>query len=235
MPLPDIIISQEDLAKKMEEAMKKGKKGQDGQQGQQGEQKPGEEGQNEGDKKGNKEGEKGKDGDKGDKGNKGTNGKEGGKDGDGQGQCGSEQGEGDFNEQMNAELFKIYQEQQLLRQQLEQRLDKQGLGTSSEAQQLLKAMEDVELKLINEGFTNQTLSKMMDIKHQLLKLENATLQQGQDTKRESTTNTKDNTSTNVINQAKQYFNTTEILNKQSLPLQQVYKQKAQEYFKQTND
>ena len=231
MPLPDIIISQEDLAKKMEEAMKKGKKGQDGQQGQQGEQKPGEEGQNEGDKKGKKDGEKGN------KGEKGKKGKEGGKDGDGQGQGGSEQGDGDFNEQMNAELFKIYQEQQLLRQQLEQRLDKQGLGTSSEAQQLLKSMEDVELKLINEGFTNQTLSKMMDIKHQLLKLENATLQQGQDTKRESTTNTKDynNTSTNIINQAKQYFNTTEILNKQSLPLQQVYKQKAQEYFKQTND
>ena len=237
MPLPDIIISQEELAKKMEEAMKKGEKGKDGQQGQQGEQKSGKDGKNEGDQKGDNEGKQGKEGDKGNKGEKGKNGKEGGKDGDGQGQGGSQQGEGDFNEQMNAELFKIYQEQQLLRQQLEQRLEKDGLRGNGDAKKLLNDMEDVELKLINEGFTNETLTKMMELKHQLLKLENATFQQGQDSKRESQTNTKtfSNTTNNQIDKAKQYFNTTEILNKQSLPLQQIFKQKVQEYFKQKND
>ena len=237
MPLPDIIISQEELAKKMEEAMKKGEKGKDGQQGQQGEQKSGKDGKNEGDQKGENEGNQGKEGEKGNKGEKDKNGKEGGKDGDGQGQGGSQQGEGDFNEQMNAELFKIYQEQQLLRQQLEQRLEKDGLRGSGDAKKLLNDMEDVELKLINEGFTNETLTKMMELKHQLLKLENATFQQGQDSKRESQTNNKtfSNTTNNQIDKAKQYFNTTEILNKQSLPLQQIYKQKVQEYFKQKND
>ncbi len=237
MPLPDIIISQEELAKKMEEAMKKGEKGKDGQQGQQGEQKSGKDGKNEGDQKGDNEGKQGKEGDKGNKGEKGKNGKEDGKDGDGQGQGGSQQGDGDFNEQMNAELFKIYQEQQLLRQQLEQRLEKDGLRGNGDAKKLLNDMEDVELKLINEGFTNETLTKMMELKHQLLKLENATFQQGQDSKRESQTNTKtfSNTTNNQIDKAKQYFNTTEILNKQSLPLQQIFKQKVQEYFKQKND
>merc|ERR1712137_1493408 len=145
MPLPDIIISQEELAKKMEEAMKKGEKGKDGQQGQQGEQKSGKDGKNEGDQKGENEGNQGKEGEKGNKGEKGKNGKEGGKDGDGQGQGGSQQGEGDFNEQMNAELFKIYQEQQLLRQQLEQRLEKDGLRGNDDAKKLLNDMEDVEL------------------------------------------------------------------------------------------
>ena len=84
------------------------------------------------------------------------------------------------------------------------------------------------------GLLIKHLSKMMNLQHQLLKLENAALQQGQEQKRKSETNTKNfkNTTTNQIHKAKQYFNTTEILNKQTLPLQQIYKQKAQEYFKQ---
>ncbi len=40
---------------------------------------------------------------------------------------------------------------------------------------------------------------------------------------------------NQIPTAKQYFQTTEILNRQALPLQQVYKKKVQEYFKKAND
>ena len=97
-------------------------------------------------------------------------------------------------------------------------------------------MEEVELDLINKGFTNQTLQKMMDLQHQLLKLENATFMQGQDNKRKSETNFKkyNNGTTNQIPTAKEYFNTTEILNRQALPLQQHYKKKVQQYFK-TND
>jgi hypothetical protein len=77
----------------------------------------------------------------------------------------------------------------------------------------------------------------MELEHQLLKLENATLEQGEDNKRESKTN-KDEFNNNPKNQiptAKQYFNTIEILDKQALPLQQIYRKKVQEYFKQTND
>jgi hypothetical protein len=98
-------------------------------------------------------------------------------------------------------------------------------------------MEEIELDLLNKGFTNKTLQKMMALKHQLLKLENATFQQGEDTKRESETNKRDfdNNTNNQIPTAKQYFQTTEILNRQALPLQQVYKKKVQEYFKKTND
>ena len=97
-------------------------------------------------------------------------------------------------------------------------------------------MEDIELDLLNYGFTNQTLQKMMDVQHQLLKLENATFMQGQDTKRESETNNKDFNTNNPsqIPTAKQYFNTTEILNRQALPLQNHFKKKIQEYFK-SND
>lgn len=69
-----------------------------------------------------------------------------------------------------------------------------------------------------------------------MKLEEASLQQGQDNKRESETNRKQfqNKLNSDLQKAKEYFNTTEILNRQSLPLRQNYKEKVQEYFK-TND
>jgi hypothetical protein len=78
---------------------------------------------------------------------------------------------------------------------------------------------------------------MMNLQHQLLKLENATFQQGEDNKRKSKTNQQqfNNLTNTQLRNAKQYFNTTEILNRQALPLQQVYKKKVQEYFKKTND
>lgn len=222
MPLPDIIMSQEELNKKMEEGMKKGKSG-----------KPQE---GEGKKPGDK-GNEGKEGKNGDKGKDGEGG-EGGEGAEGKGR--NEKGQYGFNEDVNGELYKIYQQQQLIRQALEEKLaqdEREGKGTPANSKQLLKQMKDVELDLINKGFTNQTLSKMMNLQHQLLKLENATFQQGQDSKRISKTNKTEfsNTTKNQTPKAKEYFNTTEILNKQALPLQQIYKRKVQEYFKEKND
>ncbi len=212
MQLPDIIMSQEQLNQMMQEGMKKGEQGQkkEGEGKQQGE--------------GNKDGEQeGKDGDKGKNGQKkGDNGKQSG------------EGEG-TNEDMNGLLYEIYQQQQQLRQQLEDKLKKEGIGGNGDA--LVRKMENIELDLLNKGFTNQTLQKMMDLKHQLLKMENATHQQGEEEKRQSETNQKrfSGTVNNQIPTAKEYFQTTEILNKQALPLQPVYKIKVQKYFKQQND
>jgi len=217
--LPDIIMSQEELNKKMEEGMKKGqgKKPKEGENGEEGE------------GEGEKDGETGKP-----KGGKdGKNGKQGEQKGDGDGES---QGEGEGSSEMqNGELYEIYQKQQQLRQALQDKLGEKG--KDGFGGQLLKKMEEIELDLINKGFTNQTLQKMMDLQHQLLKLENATFMQGQDNKRKSETNNKtyDNTVPNQLPKAKEYFNTTEILNRQALPLQQVYKKKVQEYFKKTND
>lgn len=255
MPMPDIIISQEELAKKMEEAMKKGEK----ESGKKPGKKPGDEpSDNPGDKPGDKSGDKpgDKQGDKpGDKpgknsGNKGVgkganNGKgqksgKGNKEGTGpdgktgKGKKGLKDG---FSDDANGQLFKIYQEQQMLRQALEKRLDKEGLGENGSAKQLLNDMEDVELDLINQGLTNKTLGKMINLQHQLLKMKNAILEQGKEQKRKSKSNTQvfKNQTGNQLEKAKQYFNTTEILNKQTLPLQQIFKDKTKQYFKQQND
>ncbi|SDR74253.1 hypothetical protein SAMN04515667_0518 [Formosa sp. Hel1_31_208] len=219
--LPDIIMSQEELNKKMEEGMKKGEKGKkpkDGENGESGEGQKQQDGEN-GEPKDGKDGKEGR------------SGKEGNKKGNLEGEG---EGEGN-NEEINGELYEIYQRQQQLRQALENRLGKEGKkGLGGE---LLRKMEEIELDLINKGFTNQTLQKMMELQHQLLKLENATFMQGQDNKRQSETNNKsyENTLPNQIPKAKEYFNTTEILNRQALPLQQIYKKKVQEYFKKGND
>ncbi|MFD0990530.1 DUF4175 family protein [Mariniflexile jejuense] len=212
MQLPDMIMSQEQLNKMMEEGMKKGNEG-----------KPKENG--DGKKEGDKQGEKGKEGNRGKDGDKQGEGKEGNKSGDGEG----------TNDSMNGLLYQIYQQQQELRNALEDKLAKEGIKGTGSA--LTRKMEEIEMDLLNKGFTKQTYQKMLDLKHQLLKLENASFQQGEEDKRESKTNQDNfnNTSTNQIPTAKQYFNITEILNKQTLPLQQVYKKKVKEYFNQTND
>ncbi|MCX7551303.1 DUF4175 family protein [Xanthomarina sp. F2636L] len=214
--LPDIIMSQEELNKQMQEGMKKSQDGKPKDEGEQG-----------------KEGDKGKDGEKGETGDKeGQDGKDGKSGSEGQNQG---QGEGSMSEELNGELFRIYQQQQELRQALEDKLAKEGINPAGN--NLIKQMEEVEMDLLNKGFTHRTLEKMMNLQHQLLKMENATFQQGQDTKRKSETNSNefDNNTNNQIPKAKEYFNTNEILNRQSLPLQPVYNKKVKDYFKQEND
>jgi Mg2+ and Co2+ transporter CorA len=97
----------------------------------------------------------------------------------------------------------------------------------------MNQMKDIEKQLINKGFKNETLQKMLNLKHELLKLEKAIQQQGEDTKRKSNTN-KENfqgSSTPLSNELKEYLNSIEILNRQSLPLQPNFNQKVQNYFK----
>ena len=207
--LPDIIEKQESLSEKMKEGMKKGKKGSKGQGEGNGEQ--------EGSGDGNgQNGENGKNGQQGDK--KGS----------------EKEGNGD-SEEMNGEIFEIYKQQQELRNQLQDRLSKEGL--KGNAGNLLKKMEGIEQQLLDKGFNENTLQQMLNLKYELLKLDKADLEQGQESRRESRTNKRDfqNNSRLSPEDIKKYFNTTEILNREALPLRQDYKNKVQEYFKESND
>ncbi|MGC4040896.1 MAG: hypothetical protein QM710_08990 [Flavobacterium sp.] len=218
MQLPDIIKKQEGLGEKMKKGMKKGDKG-EGEEGSQGEK----EGQGqEGGKGGN-----GKSGDKGQSGNgKGNNGK-------GQGnQNGGENGQDGEGDAKN--IMEIYKEQQQLREALEKELKKQGVGGNG--QNALDQMKQVEKQLLNKGFNNETLQKILNVKYELLKLDKALQQQGEDKKRQSETNKKEfNNQANALpSRLQDYLNSIEILNRQSLPLRSNFNQKVQEYFK-TND
>jgi len=238
--LPDIIKKQEDLNGKMKDGAKKGNKpddkegeGKEGEKGKESGKESGKEGK-EGGKEGNKdgEGENSQGEGEGEKGNNGKNGKDKGKE---KGEGGDKEGD-QFNEDLNGQLYQIYKEQQQLRNALEDKIKKEGVNGKL-GSNVLRRMEQVEQELLEKGFNDNTLSKMLDLKHQLMKLEDATLKQGEDDKRESNSNKKEfeNNNDDDLNRAKQYFNTTEILNRQVLPLRFNYKRKVQEYFKKDND
>ena len=244
--LQDIIISQEELNKMMQEGMEKAQGQESGNQsenkgkgeGEEGEQKGEQQGENGEEGQEGKEGEEGENGEQGEGGKDGNDGKNGGegdgKDGDGNS---DNNGYGEGNsEEMNKELYEIYQKQQQLRQALENKIKESSGETQQEIKNLIEKMEEVELDLINSGFTNQTMEKMLDLQHRLLKLENATFLQGKEERRESETNLKQFEGRNSsLEKAKEYFNRTEALNRQTLPLKDNYKKKVQQYFKTSND
>jgi hypothetical protein len=206
MQLPDIIQKQQGLGEKMKDGMQKGDKPGEGQKPGQG-QKPGD-GQKPGGKKPGHSGQ----------GQNGQGNSEGGENG--------QDGEGDARA-----IMEIYKEQKQLREALQNELNKQGLGGSG--QNALEQMKQIEKQLLNKGFNNETMQKILNLKYELLKLEKAVQQQGEEKKRQSETNKKEfNNNSNALPAALQdYLNSIEILNRQSLPLRSNYNQKVQEYFK----
>ena len=204
--LPDIIKKQDGLAEKMKKGMKKGEKPGEGQEGKEGE-KPGQGQQGSKEGKGQKSGNSGQ--------------SQGNEKGGEQGQ----DGEGDAKA-----IMEIYKEQQQLREALEKELKKQGIGGNG--QNALEQMKQIEKQLLNKGFNNETLQKVFNLKYELLKLEKAIQQQGQDKKRQSETNKKEfsNQANALPTRLQEYLNSIEILNRQSLPLRSNFNQKVQEYF-----
>jgi hypothetical protein len=203
--LSDIIKSHEELKMQMEKGKSEGE-GQDGKQPQEG--KKGEKG----------EGKNGQQGDKGADGN------------DGEKQGGEKKGSRGQDGQMSGEIYEIYKQQQKLRNQLEDRIDQLGLKDNSS--ELEKSLDKLEQELLMKGFSSDLLKQMESVNHQLLKLEKAANQQGQDDEREAETRKRElnAASSNWEEKAKEYFNTNEILNRQQLPLQPEYKKLINIYF-----
>ena len=196
-----------DIIKKQEGLGKKMKEGMD-----KGD-KPGEK---PGDKSGNKPGD-GKDGKSGKPKENGKGGKEGEGGSDGEGNAG--------------EIMQIYKEQKQLREALENELNKKGLGQNG--QNALNQMKEIEKQLINKGFKNDVLQRILNVKQELLKLDKSIQQQGEEEKRQGETSKKQfNNQTNALPAGlKDYLNSIEILNRQTLPLRPNFNQKVQEYFK----
>ena len=168
-----------------------------------------------------KEGEEGKKGDKGKSGENGKKGKNGKKQGEGDGQ----------NQDLDGELYQIYKQQSELRQQLQDALGNGGTG-DAKAKKALKQMEELEKQILQNGFTKATLDKMQKLNYELLKLDKATFEQGRDKKRKANSNSIEynKNTAKELEFKKLFYNQTEILNRQSLPLRQNYKKKVQEYF-----
>lgn len=135
-----------------------------------------------------------------------------------------------LKEMQSGELFEIFKQQQLLKQQLRDKLRQAGMDIKNA--NLLKEMEQVEQEILNKGFNAETLKRMNKMVHRLLQLEDALLEQEEEERRTSRTNRQNyqNNLKDQIIKAKEYFNTTEILNRQTLPLREIYKIKVKQYF-----
>ena len=234
--LPDIILGQEKLGEKMGEMGKKGSEGKSSGEGKKGSGQGGESGEK-GSEGGDGYGQEGENGDKGSEGNgKGT--KDGEGSNSGGGGRGSEMGSGGSgngsNEEELNEIYEIYKEQQLLREQLEEQLknlinnDDRKLG-----EKLVQQMEDFQNDLLRNGVTQQTMNKMNNINREMLKLDNAALKQGKTKERESN-NSNDLFQNPILTRPSildNYRNDVEILNRQALPLQQNFQIRVKDYFK----
>ncbi|MEJ2161889.1 MAG: hypothetical protein P8X60_00795 [Robiginitalea sp.] len=229
--LPDIIQSQGELQQQMGNAQDKGS-----QKGQQEGQNQGAEGEqgNEGGEKQGKEGDKGesKEGAGGDS----KDGRNGDKTGKGKGSTGENKSQG-FSEEDYAEYFEIYKKQQQIRLQLEKQLeDMINESDRKLGEQIAREMELFEEEILRNGITERTADRLNRIQQQLMRLENATLRQGERKERESQSNTQ--TFDNPILTKPEVFKKDrmdiEYLNRQPLPLRRLYQEKVRRYFR-SND
>ncbi len=107
------------------------------------------------------------------------------------------------------------------------------MNGSNGSKDAIKQMEALEKEMLEKGFSKEVVEKMQQLNYELLKLESATLEQGKDETRESNTNIELFEKRNIdkLKLQNEYFNSNEILNRQSLPLRTIYKKKVQDYFR----
>ncbi len=218
--LPDIIKGQQSIGEKMGNSGKGEEQSGEGEQGQKGN-KSGDGKEGQGEDGGGQDSKQGKGSKSGNQGGEGKNGE--GK--------GGANGEGD--ELGMEELFEIYKQQQRLRQGLEQQLsdiiekDKKGL-----ALKIVKQMEEFEKELLENGITEQTKQRALQIEYELLKLKNANIQKGERKERESKTGRKEfvNPILTKPDIFKRSGSGVESLNRQALPLQKIYADKVKDYY-----
>ena len=144
------------------------------------------------------------------------------------------QGEGNQSDDLNGELYEIFKQQSELRQQLQDAINENDSDkpVGSNAKKALKTMEQLENEILEKGFSSEVLQKMRQLNYELLKLDKAALNQGKDSNRKSNINQIINERNNLkaLEFKKQFYNQIEILNRQSLPLQQLYRNKVRTYF-----
>jgi hypothetical protein len=213
MQLPDIIMSQEQLQKEAQGSKSESSEGSSSNKGQENQGSEGKQREGESSSSGNSE-----------------------KQGSNKGKSQSSDGESYFDsEESGQSIMNLYQKQQKLRNALELLLKERGFVPG--ANNVLEQMKKIEQSLINQGVTGENISLIKDLKYELLKLEVALNERGQDERRESKTNNElfTPTSSEVIESLRQKFNSRELLKRQTLPLQDEYLKRVLDYFKRKYD
>ena len=138
-------------------------------------------------------------------------------------------------EESGQSLFELYKQQQKLRQALERALEKEGL--SGQGKTALESIKKIEQMIVNQGVSSNLIKKMQALNYEFLKLNEAVLNKGQSSKRQSQTNKRRFTQGERLTkeEIKRLFNSDEILNRKPLPLRKNIKKKVERYFNAKDD
>lgn len=104
------------------------------------------------------------------------------------------------------------------------------------AEQIAREMELFENDILSSGITERTAERLNRIRQQLLKLENASVEQGETEERQSRVN-REEFSGPVFDKPEPFERKgaeSELLNREALPLRKKYREKVREYFREND-
>ena len=134
-------------------------------------------------------------------------------------------------EEMSGEQYQMYQQQKLIKEQMQELLDQEGMeGQSGKA--VLDQMENLEKILLEKGISNEAIQRMQQLEHELLELENANLKRNEDSKRKATSGEQiqENREIEGLDLKSYDLRDDEMLKRQRLELSPDYKRKVKRYF-----
>ena len=136
---------------------------------------------------------------------------------------------------LSKELAQSAARQQAIRQKLQelsQQLNKDGSGKGNQLKKIAEEMEKLEEDLVNKNVTIETLRRQQDIMTRLLESEKAERERGQDEKRQSNENKKDDFGNQIqlLEYKRKKEKEVELLRTIPPTLTPYYKNKVNEYF-----
>ena len=141
---------------------------------------------------------------------------------------------GKTGEEESSRQYELYKQQQQIKDALSQLQDKFSSQKDKEQiRRLLRKMDALNKRLLREGITRQSLESLKQIRHELLKLKNASFMQEEEDKRTSRSNNKQFTPPDSLFLKKNtnFAPSNEVLKRNQLPVNQEIKQKIIEYLR----
>ncbi len=139
-------------------------------------------------------------------------------------------------EEISGEQFRMYQEQKMLREQMEELLRQQG-SDSDKSKQVLDQMESLEKILLEKGITQETLQRMQRLEHELLEMENAGYENDKDKTRRSETgiDRKQERLIQKLEEIRGSGSEDELLRRNRILMSPDYQKRVKDYFNDSNN
>jgi hypothetical protein len=134
-------------------------------------------------------------------------------------------------EEMSGEQYQMYQQQKLIKEQMQRLLEQEGTDGQN-GKSVLEQMENLEKILLEKGISKEAIQRMQQLEHELLELENANLKRNEDSKRKATSGkqTQEDREIEELDLKKYEVKEDEMLRRQRLELSPDYKRKVKRYF-----